>query len=383
MSDDYYDILGVKKGASADELKKAYRKQAMKYHPDTNKDAGAEDKFKEINEAYDVLKDDQKRAAYDAYGKQAFQGGMGGGAGGGFSNFGFGTGGAAGFSDIFEEMFGGGGRGGFGGGGRGGVQRGADLQMGVSITLEEAFKGKEMTVKVPRAESCDTCKGSGAKPGTKPETCSTCGGQGRVRAQQGFFTVERTCHTCGGQGKIIKEKCATCHGQGRVQKEKNLKISIPAGVDDGRRIRLSGEGEAGLKGGPSGDLYIVTKIKNHDFFDREGPHLYCRVPVSVSTAALGGNVEVPTIEGKRASVKIPAGTQTGQQFRLKGKGMSILRSTARGDMYIEIFVETPVNLDKKQQDFIKQFDDPKNSPNSPKSSAFMKKMKELWDDLTD
>lgn len=383
---DYYEVLGVSKDAPADEIKKAYRKKAMQYHPDRNKDdKESEVKFKEAGEAYDVLKDEQKKAAYDRYGHAAFENGHGGFGGGGGAG-GFGGAGAAGFSDfgdIFEEMFGGGGRGGFGGGARSGVQRGADLQMGVTISLEEAFKGKEMTIKVPRAESCDTCKGSGAKPGTKPETCSTCGGQGRVRAQQGFFTVERTCHTCGGQGKIIKEKCATCHGQGRVQKEKNLKISIPAGVDDGRRIRLSGEGEAGLKGGPSGDLYIVTQIRNHDFFDREGPHLYCRVPVSVSTAALGDNVEVPTIEGKKASVKIPAGTQTGQQFRLKGKGMSILRSTARGDMYIEIFVETPVNLDKKQQDFIKQFGDPKNSPHSPKSSAFMNKMKELWDDLTD
>ncbi|MAS87435.1 MAG: molecular chaperone DnaJ [Micavibrio sp.] len=381
---DYYDVLGVSKNATADELKKAYRKKAMEFHPDRNKDdKTAEAKFKEANEAYDVLKDEQKKAAYDRYGHGAFEhGGMGGGAGG----FGGGAGGAgfADFGDIFEEMFGGGGaRGGFGGASRGGAMRGSDLQMSTSVTLEDAYNGKDITIKVPRAEKCDTCSGSGAKPGTKPETCGTCGGAGRVRAQQGFFTIERTCHVCNGAGQIIKEKCSTCHGQGRVQKEKMLKVSIPAGVEDGRRIRLPGEGEAGLKGGPSGDLYVVINIKQNDFFEREGPHLYCRVPVPVSTAALGGTIEVPTIEGKKSSVKIPAGTQTGQQFRLRGKGMSILRSSARGDMYIEIFVETPVNLNKKQADFMKQFDDPKNSPNSPKSSAFVNKMKELWNDLTD
>ena len=378
---DYYQTLGVSKDASDDEIKKAYRKMAMKYHPDQNKgDSNAEAKFKEAGEAYEVLKDEQKKAAYDRYGHAAFENGHGGFGGGGGASGGFGGGAGAGFADfgdIFEEMFGG------AGGGGGGAQRGADLQMGISITLEDAFKGVEKTIKVPRAEKCDNCSGSGAKPGTKPDVCSTCGGAGRVRAQQGFFTIERTCHSCGGQGKTIKERCETCHGQGRMKKEKNIKVSIPAGVDDGRRIRLNGEGEAGMQGAPSGDLYVVTQIKDHDFFDREGPHLYCRVPVPVSTAALGGNVEVPTIEGKKSAVKIPAGTQTGQQFRLRGKGMSILRSTACGDMYIEIFVETPVNLDKKQKDFIKQFGDEKNSPNSPKSSAFMKKMKELWDDLTD
>jgi molecular chaperone DnaJ len=381
---DYYDVLGVAKGATADELKKAYRKKAMEHHPDRNKDdKAAEAKFKEANEAYDVLKDDQKKAAYDRYGHGAFENGMGGGGAGGFGG-GAGGAGFADFGDIFEEMFGGGGaRGGFGGASRGGAMRGSDLQMSTSVTLEDAYNGKEITIKAPRAEKCDTCSGSGAKPGTKPETCGTCSGAGRIRAQQGFFTVERTCNVCNGAGQIIKEKCGTCHGQGRVQKEKMLKVSIPAGVEDGRRIRLPGEGEAGLKGGPSGDLYVVINLKQNDFFEREGPHLYCRVPVPVSTAALGGTIEVPTIEGKKSSVKIPAGTQTGQQFRLRGKGMSILRSSARGDMYIEIFVETPVNLNKKQADFMKQFDDPKNSPNSPKSSAFMNKMKELWSDLTE
>lgn len=384
---DYYEVLGVSKDADADEIKKAYRKKAMEFHPDRNKDnKDAEAKFKEANEAYDVLKDEQKKAAYDRYGHAAFENGMGGGAGPGAGGMGGGAG-AAGFSDfsdIFEEMFGGaGGMGGMGGRTRSNANRGADLQMATSISLEDAFNGREITIKVPRAETCDTCGGSGAKAGTKPETCSTCDGAGRVRAQQGFFTIERTCHSCGGAGQIIKERCTTCNGDGRVKKTKNLKVTIPAGVDDGRRIRVPGEGEAGIKGGPAGDLYLIINIKDHELFDREGPHIYCRVPVPVSTAALGGNVEVPTIEGKKASVKIPPGTQTGQQFRLRGKGMSILRSTARGDMYIEIFVETPVNLNKKQQDFIKQFGDPKNSPNSPKSNAFMKKMKELWDDLTD
>jgi len=389
MSDDYYDLLGVEKGASADEIKKAYRKQAMKYHPDTNKDAGAEAKFKEINEAYDVLKDDQKRAAYDAYGKQAFQGGGAGGAGrGGFSDFGFGTGGAAGFSDIFEEMFGdmmgGRGRGGAGGAAnRGGAMRGSDLQYSLDITLEEAFAGVEKTIRIPTWETCEVCEGTGAKPGTSPVTCGTCNGLGRVRAQQGFFTVERTCPTCGGAGQIIKDKCGNCAGEGRLRTSKTLKVNVPAGIEAGRRIRLNGEGEAGVKGGPAGDLYVLIGVKPHKFYQREGANLQCRVPVAMATAALGGEVEVPTIEGGKAEVKIPAGTQTGQQFRLKGKGMRVLHSSHRGDAYIEIFVETPVNLSTKQKDLMKEFGGKDPSKNSPESAGFFNKVKEFWEDLTD
>lgn len=389
MAGDYYDILGIQKGASADEIKKAYRKKAMKLHPDTNKEKGAEEKFKELNEAYDVLKDDQKRATYDRYGKDAFQGGMGGGAGrGGFSDFGFGTGGAAGFSDIFEEMFGdmmgGRGRGGAAGGtGRGGAARGSDLQYSLDITLEEAFKGSEKTIRIPTWESCETCGGDGAKPGTSAKQCKGCNGIGRVRAQQGFFTVERACPTCGGAGSVIEEKCTSCAGQGRMRTSKTLKVNIPAGIEEGRRIRLSGEGEAGLKGGPSGDLYVLVGIKPHKFYQREGANLYCRVPVAMTTAALGGEVNVPTIEGGRAEVKIPAGTQTGQQFRLKNKGMSMLQSAARGDAYIEIFVETPVNLSPKQKDLLKEFGGKDPSKNSPESAGFFNKVKEFWDDLTD
>lgn len=385
---DYYQLLGVEKGASADEIKKAYRKMAMKYHPDQNRDnKDAEAKFKEINQAYDVLKDDQKRAAYDRYGHAAFeQGGFGnagrGGAGaGGFSDFGFG--GAGNFSDIFEEMFGdimGGGR---GGQSRGGATRGSDLQYTLDVSLKEAYTGTEKTIRVPTWESCDTCGGDGAKPGTKPHTCSSCNGIGRVRAQQGFFTVERTCPTCGGAGKVITEKCTSCAGQGRMRTSKTLKVNIPAGIDHGRRIRLAGEGEAGLKGGPSGDLYVLINVKPHKLYQREGANLHCRVPVSMTTAALGGNIEVPTIDGGKADVKIPAGTQTGQQFRLRGKGMSVLRSSSRGDAYIEIFVETPVNLSSKQKELLKQFEGKDPSQNSPESAGFFKKVKEFWDDLTD
>lgn len=389
MSKDFYETLGVKKGADAAELKKAYRKQAMKYHPDTNKDKDAEAKFKEVNEAYDVLKDDQKRAAYDAYGHDAFKQGAGGGGGrGGFSDFGFGTGGqgAAGFGDIFEEMFGDmmGGRGGQrSGGGRGGAARGSDLQYSLDITLEDAFKGTEKTIRIPTWESCDPCSGSGAKAGTKAETCTGCNGHGRVRAQQGFFTVERVCPTCSGAGQMIKEKCGSCAGEGRMRTSKTLKVNVPAGIEHGRRIRLNGEGEAGMKGGPAGDLYVLVNVKSHKFYQREGSNLYCRVPVAMTEAALGGAVNIPTIEGGKAEVKVPAGTQTGQQFRLKGKGMSILHSSSRGDAYIEIFVETPVNLNSKQKDMLKGFGGKDPSKNSPESAGFFNKVKELWDDLTD
>lgn len=382
---DYYKTLGVDKGASADEIKKSYRKLAMKYHPDQNKgNPDAEAKFKEISQAYDILKDDQKRAAYDQYGEAAFDGSMGGGFGGGA-----GMGGAGAFSDIFEDMFGdfmsGGGR---RGGNTGGAQRGSDLQYTMELSLEDAYKGKETKIKIPVNETCGECKGSGAAEGSKAETCQDCAGHGRVRQQQGFFTIERTCPTCQGQGQAIKDPCKKCRGQGRVHKDKTLKVKIPAGVDHGRRIRLSGEGEAGVRGGPHGDLYVMIAMKAHKFFQRDGANLHCRVPISMTSAALGGEIEVPTIEGNRSKVKIPPGTQTGQQFRLKGKGMSMLRSEAKGDMYIEIFVETPVNLNKKQQGILKDLDgmisDIKGgAKHSPEASGFFTKVKEFWDDLKD
>lgn len=384
MSKNFYETLGVAKTASADDIKRAYRKLAMKYHPDQNKDdKEAEAKFKEVNEAYDVLKDEEKRAAYDQFGSAAFDGSMGGGgAGGPFGGFQQGAGGFGGFGDIFEEMFGG-----MGGAGRGGAMRGADMQYAMDITLEDSYEGKQETITVPINASCDACKGTGAEEGKEPEQCPTCHGSGRMRMQQGFFTIERGCSTCRGAGSIIKDPCKKCGGEGRVRREKTLKVNIPKGIEGGRRIRLSGEGEAGVKGGPAGDLYILVGIKDHKFFRREGAHLKCRVPIPMTTATLGGEVEVPTIDGKKSSVKIPGGTQTGQQFRLKGKGMPILQSANYGDMYIEIFVETPVNLNSKQKDMFKKLDKDFSGKDgkkySPESSGFIKRMKDLWEDLTD
>lgn len=378
---DFYKILGVERNASQDEIKKAYRKLAMKYHPDQNKDnPEAEQKFKEVNAAYEVLKDEQKRQAYDQFGTEAFTGGGPGGMGAG--DFAAGFGGA--FSDIFEEMFGDMmGR----GGRRGGPRRGADMQYTMEISLEEAYKGKEATIKIPMKDTCEKCNGSGAADGSGKETCSTCDGAGRVRAQQGFFTIERTCETCGGAGSILRNPCNKCGGSGHVKKEKTIKVKIPAGIDTGRRIRLSGEGEAGLMGGPRGDLYILVAVRPHKFFRRDGANLYCRVPIPMTKAALGGEIEVPTIAGKTTKVKIPAGTQSGQNFRLKGKGMPVLRSESTGDMFIEAQVETPVNLSKKQKELLAQLDKTMGgkggSNNSPQSSGFVNKMKELWDDLTD
>lgn len=382
---DFYQVLGVDKKASAEDLKKAYRKLAMQYHPDKNQgNKDAETKFKEINEAYDVLKDDQKRAAYDRFGHGAFDGGMGGGGARGGAG-GFGGFGGAGFSDIFEEMFGGfsnmgGGRGGDAGGA---ARRGSDLSHEMEITLEDAFKGKEAPIKVSSWQSCAGCAGSGAEKGTKPETCDTCKGSGRIRAQQGFFTVERTCPTCGGAGQSIKTPCKGCGGSGRTRKEKTLSVSIPAGIEDGTRIRLAGEGEAGVRGGPAGDLYVFLGIKPHRFFQREASNLYCRVPVPMTTVALGGTVEVPTIDGKRVKVNLPAGTQGGQQFRLKGKGMTIMRSQNRGDMFVEVQVETPVNLSKKQRELLEQFAGNTDSKTNPQSTGFFDKVKDLWEDLKD
>lgn len=377
---DYYELLGVAKGASADELKKAYRTKAKELHPDRNQDnPNAEAQFKEVNEAYDVLKDPEKKAAYDRYGHAAFEGGMGGGGRGGFGGGGdF----SSAFSDVFEDLFGDfmGGRGGQGGGGRSRAQRGSDLRYNLRVTLEEAFKGVPKTINVPTAQSCDTCHGTGAEGGAEPVTCPTCSGMGKVRAQQGFFTVERTCPGCNGMGQIIKNPCRSCHGQGRIEKERALSVNIPAGVETGTRIRLAGEGEAGLRGGPSGDLYIFIEVREHPIFQREGQHLFCRVPVAMTTAAMGGEVEVPTIDGGRSRVKVPAGAQSGKQLRLRGKGMPGLRGGAVGDMVIEMAVETPVNLTARQKELLREFEE-LSAENNPEGQSFFSKVKGFWDGM--
>ena len=375
MSQDYYELLGVSRTASADDLKKAFRKLAMQHHPDRNRDdKEAEKRFKSINHAYDILKDPEKRAAYDRYGPAAFEGGMGPGGpggpfGGGAQGFDFGSV----FGDIFEEMFGAGGQ-----RGRGGRtdMRGQDLRFNLEITLEQAYGGTEATVRVPTSIACETCKGSGAEPGSKPQQCPTCHGRGRLRAQQGFFTVERTCHTCHGAGQVIDKPCRACAGQGRTRKDKTLKVNIPAGVEDGTRIRLSGEGEAGARGGPAGDLYVFLSVRRHQLFEREGADVHCRVPISMVQATLGGNIEVPTLDGKMARINIPAGAQGGHQFRLRGKGMPIVRSAQRGDMYIEINVETPTNLTAKQKELLKEFE--RAGKTSPESEGFFSKVKEMF-----
>ncbi|SDB72486.1 molecular chaperone DnaJ [Belnapia rosea] len=378
---DYYEILGVSREASEDELKKAYRKLAMAYHPDRNQgDKEAETKFKELNEAYDVLKDAEKRAAYDRFGHAAFEGGGGPGGGGGAGGNPFG----AGFEDIFEEMFGR-----FGGGGGRGRQRqasgrGADLRTTVEISLEEAFAGTKSNVRVPSSVSCEACSGTGAEAGsTAAQTCPTCQGAGKVRAQQGFFLIERTCPTCGGQGRIIKNPCKVCQGAGRVQRDRTLSVSIPAGVEDGTRIRLAGEGEAGLRGAPAGDLYVDIGIRQHPIFQRDGANIFVRVPLRMTQAALGGAVEVPVVDGGRARVTIPAGTQAGDQFRLRGKGFSVLRSAARGDMYVQVSVETPQNLSKRQRELLEEFEAEaeKGGRTSPESEGFFAKVKDFWDGL--
>lgn len=369
---DFYELLGVARDASSEDIKKAYRKLAIQYHPDRNpNDKEAEQRFKDLGEAYDVLKDEQKRAAYDRFGHAAFE--QGGGRGPGDFSF------SGGFADIFEEMFGSvmGGR-----GGQGGANRGSDLRYNLEITLEEAFKGRETQVRVATLAPCDACHGSGAEAGSKPANCPTCRGQGRVRTQQGFFTMERTCPACHGAGKVIENPCHSCGGQGRVRKEKTLNVTIPPGVEDGTRIRLAGEGEAGLRGGGNGDLYIFLALKPHGLFQREGANIHCHVPLTMPNAALGGTIEVPTIDGSRAKVTIPAGTQTGHQFRLKGKGMSILRSHARGDMFVQVSVETPVHLTKRQQELLREFEKEGDSKRtSPESEGFFSKVKEFFEDL--
>lgn len=372
MSQDYYDLLGVNRTASADDLKKAFRKLAMQHHPDRNKDnKDSEKKFKEINHAYDILKDPEKRAAYDRYGPAAFEGGAGpGGPGGPFQGQGFDFGSV--FGEVFEEMF----NGGRGGRAGRGDQRGQDLRFNLEITLEQAFGGTEATVRVPSSVTCDSCRGSGAEAGSKPQQCPTCHGRGRLRAQQGFFTIERPCHTCHGAGQVIDKPCRTCAGQGRVRREKTLKVNIPAGVEDGTRIRLTGEGEAGARGGPAGDLYVFLSVRRHQLFEREGADIHCRVPISMVQATLGSNIEVPTLDGKMARVNIPAGAQGGHQFRLRGKGMPIMRSSQHGDMYIEINVETPTNLTAKQKELLKEFENAGKT--SPTSEGFFSKVKEMF-----
>lgn len=368
---DYYDQLGLSKGASSAEIKKAFRKKAMELHPDRNKgDDTAEAKFKDVNEAYDCLKDPDKKAAYDRYGHAAFERGMGGGRGG--PDFG------SAFSDVFDDLFGD-----FAGRGRGGTHRparGSDLRYNLSVSLEEAYLGKQETITVNASVNCDSCSGTGAESGTEPSTCPTCSGMGKVRAQQGFFTVERTCPTCNGRGNIITNPCNTCSGSGRQQRERSLSVNIPAGVETGTRIRLAGEGEAGSRGGPTGDLYIFIDVADHDIFEREGPNIYCRIPVAMATAALGGEIEVPTIDGGKSRVKIPNGSQSGTQMRLKGKGMPGLRSNAKGDLFLEIGVETPVNLSAKQKELLKEFET-LGKNNSPESQNFFGKVKGFWEGM--
>lgn len=369
---DYYEILGVAKGVSEADLKKAYRRVAMKYHPDRNPDdKDAEEKFKEASEAYEVLSDENKRAAYDQYGHAGLEGagGMGGGfSGGGFSDI---------FGDVFGDIFGGG-----GGGRRGGPARGSDLRYTLELSLEDAVKGTSVKIKVPTLVSCKTCDGSGAKSGTKPATCTTCGGHGQVRMQQGFFSVQQTCPTCRGKGKIITDPCKDCHGHGRVEETKTLNVKVPPGVDNGDRIRLAGEGEAGAEGGPTGDLYVQISVKEHEFFQRDGKNLYCEVPIGLVEACLGGEIEVPTLDG-RVKLKIPEETQTGKLFRLRGKGVAPVRGGAAGDLLCRVIVETPVNLTSKQKDLLRQLQEDMtgSSTHSPKQSSWFEGMKNFFGDM--
>ena len=372
---DFYEILGVARGANDDEIKKSYRKLTMKHHPDRNQgDAEAEKKFKEASGAYEILKDPQKRAAYDQYGHDAFK--QGGGPGG----QGFGDGG--GFSDIFEEFFGGG----FGGSyqGQRGPSRGSDLRYNMSISLKDAFAGKKTEIRIPGYEGCNNCNSTGSSDKSGPSTCSTCDGQGKVRSTAGFFSIERPCPTCGGEGSSIKNPCLKCSGSGQIKKQKTISVTIPSGVETGTRIRITGEGEPGQRGAGSGDLYIFIEVKKDSLFVREEENLFCNIPISIITAILGGEIDVPTIEGKKARLKIPTGSQSETQFRLKGKGMTILRQNRKGDMYVEINVEIPVNLNAKQKKILTEFEKEggTSKAHSPKSQSFFRKIKEVWDDLT-
>lgn len=368
----YYETLGVSRSASESELKSAYRKLAMKFHPDRNPgDKECEQKFKEINEAYDVLKDGDKRAAYDRFGHAAFEHGNGSAAA-----HGFGADFASTFADIFEGVFG------MGSARRAsGRERGADLRFNMEITLEEAFSGKTAEVRIPTSVACEVCSGTGARAGTKPAACQHCGGLGKVRHAQGFFTLERTCPICQGRGQVIEDPCPSCSGSGRVTRERTLSVNIPPGVEDGTRIRLAGEGEAGLRGGPPGDLYIFLSIAPHPLFQRDGADLHCRVPISMVTAAVGGEFEVPTIEAGKSRVKVPPGTQSGRRFRLQGKGMPVLRSRQTGDMYVQVIVETPQNLTKKQRDLLIEFEKLSSRETQPESNGFFSRVKDLFDGL--
>jgi len=376
---DFYDVLDVSKGASADEIKKAYRKKAKELHPDRNADnPDSEAKFKEANAAYEVLKDAEKKAAYDRFGHAAFEGGGGGRPGQGFGGAGNGDFSSA-FSDVFDDLFGdfmGGQR--QGGGRR--AARGSDLRYNLRVSLDDAYSGLQKTINVPTAVACSSCDGSGAEGGAEPTSCPTCSGMGKVRAQQGFFTVERTCPTCSGMGQIIKNPCKSCGGAGRIEKDRALNVNIPAGVETGTRIRLAGEGEAGMRGGPPGDLYIFVEVTQHDLFERDGVNLYCRVPVSMANAALGGSIEVPTIDGGRGRVQIPGGSQSGRQMRLRGKGMPALRGGNPGDMFIELAVETPVNLTNRQKELLREFED-MSEDNNPELKSFFSSVKSFWDGM--
>ena len=368
---DYYDVLGVPKGSQADAIKKAYRTKAKELHPDRNSDnPNAESQFKEVNEAYEVLKDADKKAAYDRYGHAAFEGGGGQGFGGGdFSSA---------FSDVFDDLFGD-----FMGGGRGGRKqqsRGSDLRYNLSISLEEAFAGLQKTINIPSAVTCGSCNGTGAAGGSSPTTCPTCSGLGKVRATQGFFTVERSCPTCSGVGQIIKNPCSSCGGQGTQKKDKALSVNVPPGVETGTRIRLAGEGETAPRGGVSGDLYIFIEVSKHKIFERDGLNLFCRVPVSMAKASLGGEVEVPTIDGGRSRVRIPAGSQSGRQMRLKGKGMPAIKTNQKGDMFIEMAVETPVNLTAKQKELLQEFEE-LSEDNNPETNSFFSSVKTFWESM--
>ncbi|HEX3339336.1 MAG TPA: molecular chaperone DnaJ [Pseudolabrys sp.] len=368
---DYYEVLNVTRTCTEVELKTAFRKLAMQHHPDRNPgDKDCEHRFKELNEAYDVLKDGDKRAAYDRFGHAAFEhGGMGGP--------GFGADFGSTFADIFEGIFGMASARGRGSG----RERGSDLRYNMEITLDEAFRGKTAQIRIPTSVTCEACSGSGAKAGTKPKPCSTCGGAGKIRHAQGFFTLERTCPTCHGRGQVIDDPCKVCGGGGRVTRERTLSVNIPTGVEDGTRIRLAGEGEAGVRGGPPGDLYIFLEVAPHEFFQRDGADLHCRVPVSMSSAALGGEFEVPAIDGSKVRVKVPAGTQTGRRFRLAGKGMPVLRAKQTGDMYVQVAVETPQNLTKRQRELLTEFEKLSSEQTQPESAGFFSRVKEFFDGL--
>jgi molecular chaperone DnaJ len=373
---DFYEILGVNRDASDEEIKKAYRKLAMKYHPDRNPDnPGAEEKFKEAKEAYEILSDGNKRAAYDQYGHAGVdpQAGMGGGFGGGGGGF------ADAFGGIFDEIFGG--RGG-GGGGRSNIYRGADLRYNLEITLEQAAHGTETKIRIPTMEVCEPCNGSGAKPGTQPKTCPTCQGSGQVRLQQGFFSIQQTCPKCHGTGRYIPEPCKSCGGAGRIKQHKTLAVKIPAGVDEGDRIRLAGEGEHGVNGGPPGDLYVQIHLKQHAVFTRDHNDLHCEMPISFTTAALGGEIEIPTLDGA-AAIKIPAETQSGRVFRLRGKGIKGVRSHTHGDLMCHVVVETPVSLTDRQKELLRELEESSrddNAKHNPRAKSWMDKVKDFFGD---